>query len=183
MIEVRRFEPARRADFDRLHCAAEGADWCQCVAWWAPTWPEFAARTAEENRREREALCARGEYDGYLLYEDGAPAGWCQAGPRDRLEKLVAQYRLTPDRAAWAITCFRIAPGRRRRGLATRLLEGVLADLPARGARRVEAFPKRGAGLDEGDLWTGPEALFLAAGFRVVGEDPRFPVLALEISA
>src|SRR5207248_3911428 len=127
LIEVHRFEPARRADFDRLHCAADGAEWCQCTAWWTPTWEEFAARTAEENRAHRDALCARGEWDGYLLYEDHAPAGWCQAGPRDRLAKLARQYALAPDPGAWAITCFRTAPARRRRGLAARLLAGVLA--------------------------------------------------------
>jgi GNAT superfamily N-acetyltransferase len=136
-----------------------------------------------ENRALRKALCARGEYDGYLLYLDGAPAGWCQVGPRDRLEKLVQQLALSPDPDVVAITCFFIHPSHRRQGHASRLLREVLRDLRDRGVRRVEAYPKRGNGLDADDLWTGPEPLFLDAGFRVVRDDPQRPILSLDLSA
>jgi len=54
------------------------------------------------------------------------------------------------------------------------LLRGVLDDLPARGAERVEAYPKRGESLDELDLWNGPEELYRRAGFEVVVDgEPR----------
>ena len=139
-----------------------------------PPWEEWADRTPDQNRALREALLERGEYDGYLLYADGAPVGWCQVGPRDRLAKLVR----------WAITCFLIAPGFRGQGLARALLEAVLADLRRRGdVRRVEAFPRRGAGGDVLALWNGPEALFRATGFSVVKDDPVRPVLALALAA
>ncbi len=180
-IAIHRFDPARRADFFRLHSAAHEAGWCFCAAWWVETWEGFGERRAEQNRAVREALLDRGEYDGYLLYVDGDPAGWCQAGPRDRLIKLARQFDLAPDPAVWAITCFLIAPARRGRGLAAALLDGVLADLRGRGVRRVEAFPKRGEGLAADDLWTGPESLFRRAGFAVARDDPARPVLALDL--
>jgi ribosomal protein S18 acetylase RimI-like enzyme len=151
------------------------------VAWHAPTWEGWGERTAEENRALRESLLERGEYDGYLVYVDDEPAGWCQAGPRDRLEKLARQFALPPDPQTWAITCFQIAPAYRRKGLATTLLREVLRDLRARGVRRVEAFPKRGEALDVDDLWNGPEAMFRAAGFTVMQDDPVRPVLRLEM--
>jgi len=178
--EVRRFEAALRDDFYRLHSEANEAGWCFCVAWWVQTWAGWSDRGAEQNRQLREALCDQGEYDGYLLYADGAPAGWCQAGPRDRLTKLVRQLALAPDPAAWAITCFQIAPARRRQGLASFLLGEVLRDLRGRGVRRVEAFPKRGPSLEVDELWNGPESMFRTAGFAVVRDDPRRPVLAIE---
>jgi GNAT superfamily N-acetyltransferase len=180
-LTVKRFDPSRRADFYRLHSEANGCAWCYCVAWWAPTWEGWGERTAEANRALREALLARGEYDGYLLYEDDAPVGWCQVGPRDRLEKLTRQLALPPDPETWAITCFQIAPAHRRKGLATRLLREVLRDLRGQGVRRVEAFPKRGDALDVEDLWNGPESMFRAAGFTVTRDDARRPVLALEL--
>lgn len=181
--EVRRIAPASRTDFHALHCDANGAGWCRCVAWWVPTWKGWDARTAEENRALRDALFDRGEWDGYLLYEDGAPAAWCQVGPRDRLPKLVAQYSLRADPRAFAVTCFVVAPDRRGRGLAARLLAGVVEDLRARGeAHRLEAFPRRGEALPPEDAWTGPERLFLDAGFRVVRDHPEWPVLALDLS-
>jgi GNAT superfamily N-acetyltransferase len=146
-----------------------------------PTWKGWGERTAEDNRSVRESLCEAGEYDGYLLYNDGEPVAWCQAGPRDRLKKLVSQFQLDPSPDTWAITCFLVAPGFRRRGLASYLLRHVIADLRDRGVRRVEAFPKRGETLSEGDLWNGPEAMFRRAGFGLVRDDPTRPTLALDL--
>ena len=180
-LAVRRLEPRGRDDFFRVHCPENGADWCFCVAWWVETWDGWGERTAEANRLLREELFERGELDGYLLTDDGEPVGWCQAGLRDRLAKLAVQFELEPDPGTWAITCFLIVTPRRRSGLAGFLLRGVLEDLRARGARRVEAFPKRGAELDAMDMWNGPEAMFRSEGFEVVRDDPWRPVLALEL--
>ena len=154
---TRRLIPDLRGDFDRVQGAT--CTWCQCVAWHVPTWDGFGERTAAENRALREALWARGEDDGYLHYVDDQPVAWCQVGPRDRLPKLVAMYRLAPDPNAWAFTCFRVVPAFQRQGIARQLLTDALADLAARGVRRVEAFPDRSAGREPGEQWTGPEAL------------------------
>jgi hypothetical protein len=62
------------------------------------------------------------------------------------------------------------------------LLNGILEDLRGRGVRRVEAFPRRGGDSSPEHLWTGPEALFLRAGFEVVRDDPRRPILAAILS-
>lgn len=115
------------------------------------------------------------------MYDGDVPIGSCQAGPRDRLSKLVKQYGLPPDPEAWTITCFQIAPAHRGKGVAAHLLGRVLRDLKSRGTRLVETFPKRGAGLDEMDLWTGPEAMYREAGFVVVRDDPDRPVMSLTI--
>jgi hypothetical protein len=45
----------------------------------------------------------------------------------------------------------------------------------------VEAFPKRGKGLPEGDLWNGPEAMFHRAGFGLVRDDPKRPILGMDL--
>ena len=109
-ISVVPLDSSRREDFYRVHSEANEANWCYCVAWWVPTWEGWGQRTADENLTLRESLFQLGEYDGYLLYVDGEPAGWCQCGPRDRLPKLLEEYRLEPDPEVWAITCFLIAP-------------------------------------------------------------------------
>jgi len=181
-LTVLRVDASRRADFFDLHSEKNGEGWCCCVAWWVPTWDGWGDRTREENRAFRESLFDRGEYDGYLLYRGAEPIGWCQAGPRDRLAKLAAQYGLDPDPGAFAITCFVIAPPWRRKGMARILLSKVAEDLARRGARRIEAFPRRGASA-EGEMWTGPEALYHAEGFRCVREDPRRPVFAMDLSS
>ncbi len=177
--KVIRFDAAHKADFFKLHSDTHDHNWCFCVAWWVATWEGWGNRTAEENRLLREALCERGEYDGYLLYVDEKIVGWCQVGPRDRLEKLTQQFELARDSKTWAITCFLITPGYRGQGLATHLLNEVLKDLRARGVTRVEAVPKRGVS-DVGALWNGPESMFLGTGFQIEKDDPKRPVLVLE---
>jgi GNAT superfamily N-acetyltransferase len=167
-----------RAAFFALHSEANGCGWCRCVAWWVESWDGWGERTAEENTCLREALFDRGQYDGYLAFAGERAVGWCQVGPRDRLEKLVGQFGLTRDPDVYAVTCFLVAPSHRRQGLTRRLLASVLDDLRTRGVQRVEAFPKRGDDLEAGELWTGPRAVFEAAGFQVVSEHERGPVLS-----
>lgn len=177
-LRVVRFEERLLDDFRRLHSDANGAGWCRCVAWWVPTWEGWGERSAVENAALREHLCEAGEYDGYLAYDRNDPVGWCQAGPRDRLEKLVRQLGLQPSVTTWAITCFLVAPSHRRRGVARTLLRHALADLRERGVTRVEAYPRAAPAADEGELWTGPADLYLREGFVHAGDSPRGPVLA-----
>lgn len=176
-IEIHRLEASRRDDFYRLHSDTHGCGWCFCAAWWTPTWDGWSERSAEQNRALREGLFERGEHDGYLLYAEGEPAAWMQVGRRDRLPHLMSDYGLDPDPETWAVTCFLVAPGFRRRGMSRRMLAAALDDLERRGIRKVEAFPRRGDHLPPEDLWRGPEGLFLEAGFEIVREDARRPIL------
>lgn len=188
-VDVHALEPARLEDFDRLFDAEPGPRWCRCVAWWVPTWDGFGERTAEENLALRRELFARGELDGYLAYATdrptdrpgGRPVGWCQVGPRDRLEKLVRSFALEPDASTFAVTCFVVAEGVRRRGVARALLRAVLEDAPRRGATRIEAYPKTGADLDVCELWNGPEALFLEHGFERLRAVPPRVILTRDL--
>ncbi len=174
---VERFRPGLEDDFWALHNPEHGCGWCYCSAWWVSEWEGWADRSAEDNRLVRQKLLDDGEYDGYLLYRGTQPIGWSQVGRRDRLAKLNEQFGFTPDPGTWAITCFLIHPAFRRRGFARSLLDAILQDLPERGARRVEAYPRRNPVLDPLDLWNGPESLFLRAGFEVVQDDAVRPVL------
>ncbi|MBI1904480.1 MAG: GNAT family N-acetyltransferase [Planctomycetia bacterium] len=179
--QVLPLDAALRGDFFRLHSTECGEGWCCCAAWWTATWDGWTDRTADENRALREELFDRNQFDGYLLYVDGRPVGWCQVGPRDRFTKLTAQLRLEPDESAWAVTCFLILPAFRRQGLARFLLSEVLTDLRRRGVQRVEAYPKPAA-RDDGDLWNGPESLFRSLGFRTLRDDAPRKIMSLDLT-
>ena len=181
-LRVERFGPATREDFSRLHSDANGAGWCRCVAWWVPTWDGWGARSAQENAELRERLCDAGEYDGLLAYEGNVSVGWCQLGPRDRLEKLVQQLELEPDPGAWAVSCFLVAPSHRRRGVASALLEAAIGSARENGASTLQAYPRRGATPDE-DAWTGPERLYSSCGFRLVRDAGARSVFELRLGA
>lgn len=179
-LSIRPFGKETLTDFYAVHSQPNGAGWCFCAAWWLPDWNAWGERSAEQNRAVREAVAADGRSDGYILYLDGRPAGWCQAGARDAFPKLLRAYDLAPDEQAAAVSCFLIPPALRRQGLAAGLLKLVLADLRSRGFSRVQAFPHCGAELADDDVWTGPEALFTAAGFSLLKADVRRPVYQLE---
>lgn len=170
-MRISRLSSANLSDFYTVHCSDNGTGWCYCAAWWVPTWEGWGDRPAEQNRALRESLFNQGEYDGYLCYdEEERPVAWAQVGPRDRLVKLISQFNLEPDADAWAMSCFLVLPQLRRRGIAQAFLERILDDLRGRNVARVEAYPRRGADLDELELWMGPQEIFHRAGFIPVGD-------------
>lgn len=178
-LKLSRFSESNRKDFDQVICTDAHAGTCHCVAWWVDNWDNWSERTSEQNKALRDELCTRGEYDGYLLYVDRRVAGWMQAGPRDRLAKLVKQYELEPEEGTWAVTCFVLDPKHRGKGLSTYMLHQALADMRNRGVKAVEAFPNTKAKADD-ELWTGPESVFQAAGFELSQKDPG-PVYRLTL--
>jgi len=77
----------------------------------------------------------------------------------------------------WAVGCFLIDPGWRRRGLARALVGEAVSRLRERGARAIEAYPREG--VHAAEAWTGPPGAF--EGFaQVAGEHP-YPVLRLTL--
>ncbi len=179
-VTVKRLNRGNEADFARLHCDATGNGWCQCVAWWVPTWEGWSERTAEQNLALRRKLFGDGVHDGYFVSVDGTLAGWIQAWKRDAFAKLATQFGVTSDEDAWMIGCVLILPEFRARGVAREALSLVVDDLRLRGARSIDAFPKRGAS-DAGELWNGPESTYAHLGFAVVRDDAKRPLLRLTL--
>lgn len=176
-ISVKKISPSTKSDFYKIHCKENGYEWCNCVAWWCPTWDEFKNRTETQNREQRESLFSQGEYDGYVLYDNNEPIGWSQVGKRDRLSKLCQQYDLILSPDTYAITCFNIIPKYRRKGLVHRFMSEIITDLKASGVKHVQGFPKK----KTEDPWTGPESAFKKAGFKIE-RDGDSPVYSLEIT-
>jgi GNAT superfamily N-acetyltransferase len=111
---------------------------------------------------------------GFMAYVRDEAAGWCGVAVRAEAPRL-ARSRTIPaidDRPVWAIGCFRIRVGYRRRGIARALLEGVVRAAREAGAPGVEAYPIDPAGrrVDEGFAFVGIASMFDLAGFRRVVE-------------
>jgi hypothetical protein len=181
-ISIRRLGPETRDAFFALHHPDNGEGWCFCMAWWTPTWDGWAERTAEANRTERDALLAAGHYDGYLAFDGDRPVGWLQAGARDRLVKLCTQFGLAPDPSIWAVTCMLLLPAYRHQRLAHAFLALALADMQQRGVGRVQAFPRVGHSLEDNEAWSGPEAIYVRAGFTLAQDGERRRVYVKELA-
>jgi hypothetical protein len=171
-FRIRKLNNGNVNDFFAVNCAKNGLEWCNCVAWWCDNWEKFGARSAEENRQHRETLFSRGEFDGFLLYEDDLPIGWSQVGPRNRLPNLVKMYGADPRDNVTAVTCFALRPEYRRKGVVTEFLNLIVSELKATENRVIQGFPKR----ETKDPWTGPESSFMKCGFVKVVEHEKFPI-------
>ena len=103
--------------------------------------------SAARNRRLKRELVKNGCSHGIIVYENGAPVGWCQYGtsaelPRidsdPRYQKLGRQSR---GKILWRITCFVVDRKHRRRGVARAALKAVLKAIRKKGGGLVEAYP------------------------------------------
>ena len=162
-----------KEDFYRLHIQGDFGGHCYCVAWWMPNWETWNERTGEQNKKLREVLFCDGISDGYMLYLDDEPSGWCQVYQRDSLPNLVNSFHFDPDPQVWAVTCFMIAPDARKKGLAHELLKRILVDLKSQGVTKVQAFPKSESGLPASEVWAGPLGVYQKAGFVKIKDFPR----------
>jgi hypothetical protein len=172
--------PATFDDFVSLHGRPE-CQGCFCMYWhFAGDNRAWQLRQGEENRADMHALVAQGRAHAMLAYRGAAVVGTLQFEPRGELRKLTSRmpYRdLGPAAGAWALTCFRVGLDARRQGVARGLLAATLAHLrEAHDARAVEAFPRVGDALRDEEVFTGPEALFTAAGFVLVRAHVQYPV-------
>jgi GNAT superfamily N-acetyltransferase len=136
-------------------------------------------KTAPGSRRELlRGQLADDPPAGMLAYVDGEVAGWCGFGVRTSLPRL-ERSRTIPkidDRPVWAIVCFNIRTGYRRRGVAGALLDGVIDFAHRSGAPGVEAYPidPEGGRVNPSFGYVGVTPMFEKRGFRrVVETDAR----------
>ena len=145
--------------------------WCQ---WFRHDRPGFAAVSKDQRQEALRAELAGTPPPGVLGYDDdGAPSGWCAVAPRadyPRLRTYPTANVVVDEPGLWAVTCFVVRVGARRRGFASVLLDGAVDLARRHGARTVEAYPLdtsvRKAMANE--LFHGPLSTFLAAGFAEV---------------
>jgi GNAT superfamily N-acetyltransferase len=151
---------------------------CWCQSWRSPG----AAFGRGELGSTRRALQTQVESDdpppGLLAYVDGEVAGWVGFGPRPRLERLVRSRTIPAidDAPVWAIGCFLIRVGYRRRGVAGALLAGLVDYAREAGAPGIEGYPidTEGGRVDTTSAYVGTTAMFEKVGFRrVVETDAR----------
>lgn len=124
------------------------------------------------SREVAERQIADGILRGYLAYVDGKSIGWCNANDR-------ANYPVEPmydvpfyapaENHEKAVVCFEIAPEYRGKGVATALLNRVIADAKIEGYLAVVSFPVVRSERYEWDC-QGPIRLYQKAGFVKMAE-------------
>lgn len=153
--------------------------WCQ---YWRVSASEYGRlrkgkrhdqRTAEHKRALREQL-EHPVPPGMLAYLEDQMVGWCGFGPRQEMERLVRSRTIpkVDDRPVWAIFCFLVRVGYRRRGVARALLDGLVQYARVQGVQTLEAYPidPGGQRIDVTSAYVGTMGMFEMAGFQRVLE-------------
>ncbi|HIQ01796.1 MAG TPA: N-acetyltransferase [Anaerolineales bacterium] len=154
-----------------------------CIYW---EHPELCIDPATEVKEERLALKrawlrrVRGEWGscGRLLFVGDKAVGYVQYAPVRFLPGADGYPAGPVSEDAVLLACLFVPnPRHRRRGLGSALLAAVLQDLTGRGSKAIETFARRGS-LENP---SGPAEFYLKHGFRVLRDDPEFPLLRLDL--
>lgn len=145
-----------------------------CCQYWRMASGDYGRATTEERRAALRAQMDEAPPPGMLAYVDGEPAGWVGFGVRQRMERLVRSRTIPAidDLPVWAVFCFTVRVGYRRRGVARALLDGLVAYAREQGAPALEAYPVEtgGARIHGTAAYVGTTGMFEGAGFRRVLE-------------
>jgi GNAT superfamily N-acetyltransferase len=161
---------------------------CWCMHWRLPP--------KEDPSRRHEYLHALAEQDpapGLLAYladdgpDDDGPddgpgrtvVGWVGLAPKSAsrsLQRSRVLPRGEPESwpTTWAVMCFVVRPGYRRRGVARALLEAAVDYAREHGGCVVEGYPVEAGGgrVPVSAAFVGTVEMFEAVGFDRVGETP-----------
>lgn len=156
---------------------AYGHCWC---AYFRVRAKDFAASTScpppdrgRANREVLQRLTRNGDIPGLLGYAGSDVVGWVSVAPREQFERILRSRTINPtdpdESGVWSLVCFWIPAPRRRRGVATALLDGAVAYARRRHARVVEAYPVDTAGEKRpgAEIYRGTVAMFRRAGFDI----------------
>ena len=177
--------PANEATWDDLQTVVGTTGdasrcWCQRFKM-APgeSWASVGA-SGLALRLRRQTHCGDPSADtttGLVAYVGGEPAGWCAVEPRPAYPRMLRNNRVPwegrdedkLDDSVWAVTCFVVRRGFRRRGIGSALAVAAVDFARRRGARAVEAYPMTMKEALASELNVGTYGMFVEAGFTEVG--------------
>lgn len=144
-----------------------GAGGCICMSY------RDARLATPERIAHMKSECSSEPGPGVLVYVDGEVAGWSSVAPKSTYRRLMHSRtipHLDEERDPWAIVCFVVRAGFRKRGLMHDLLDGAVEHARSSGATLVEGYPVDTGGerVDVISGYVGTVALFEAHGFRRV---------------
>jgi GNAT superfamily N-acetyltransferase len=180
--------PANHASADDLKAVFGTRDCgrCNCQRFKTRGW--FWEQATDEQRRAQlidQANCgdpAATSTTGLVAFlkdPQATPVGWVAVEPRTeypRLLRLPTVWKGRPDEdkhddSVWAVTCFVVRKGYRKRGITYALAEAAVGYARASGARALEAYAmltQPGREITWGELHVGARQVYAEAGLAEV---------------
>ena len=142
---------------------------CWCMYW--RIGPEYHKRSRAKNKSALHRIVGQGSPPGLLAFDGEQAIAWCQLTPRQDLCWLNRKQVFEPvdDAKVWALSCFYIRRGYRRRGVMTALIVEALKAAKRANAPALEAYPVDTAQPGStSNVFTGTVSTFRRLGFRTV---------------
>jgi GNAT superfamily N-acetyltransferase len=156
---------------------------CQCQ-WFKTTSADWKSIPVEQQRRRlrEQTGCDNPTATstiGLVAYLEGEAVGWVSVEPRTEFLTRLATSRVPwagrdedqQDAGVWAVMCFVVRKGFRRRGIARALARASVGYARDHGARAIEGYPMtvdKDQTVSWGQLYIGSVGMFESAGFDVV---------------
>ncbi|PJJ63882.1 GNAT family N-acetyltransferase [Compostimonas suwonensis] len=154
--------------------------WCQWFKMPASGWDAATSDTCRNDfRRQVDTLRPS---PGVIAYLGDEPVGWCAVEPRTGYPRLLQStvVKSSPEReddsTVWAVTCFVVRVGFRKRGIGGELLARAVEHARDNGARLVEGYPVDTAArtaASSAELYHGTLSLFEKAGFTITSRPTK----------
>lgn len=154
-----------------------------CIYWEFPNECIDPSKESKENLFEKKLSWLRNAASsigscGKIAYVDGKPVGYAEYAPPNLLPNSYDYRSGPPSGDAVFICCLFIACEEfRGLGLGSQMLRNIIEDLKSRGVRAVETFARKGSP----DNPSGPFEFYLKNGFKVLRDDPEFPLMRLDL--
>jgi len=148
---------------------------CYCLEPHEPNSAEDPERLWTVSRSRVAERLRTGTTQGYLARVGRQTAGWVNASFRSSY----GLFRELGENGTNVIglACFVVAPPYRRHGVASRLLDAVIADAAGRGALWLEAYPHNEPEATDAGHFRGPRSMFESRGFEVAEVRERYTVM------
>jgi GNAT superfamily N-acetyltransferase len=168
-ITIRPLTPSLWPALEDLFGKGGARNGCWCMYW--RIGPEYHKRARQKNKSALHRIVNQGPPPGLLAFYGEQPVGWCQLTPRQDLRWLNRKPSLEPvdDVPVWALSCFYIRRGYRRRGVMTALIAEALKAAKRAHAPALEAYPvDTSLPGSTSNVFTGTASTFRRLAFRGV---------------
>src|SRR5215472_2689374 len=168
-LTIRPLTPSLWPALEALFGKGGASNGCWCMYW--RIGPEYHKRAREKNKSALRRIVKQGPPPGLLAFDGDQAVGWCQLTPRPDLSWLNRKQALesVDDVPVWAISCFYIRSGYRKRGIMSALIVDALKFAKRAKAPGLEAYPvdtmRPGS---TPNVFTGVASTFRRLGFRTI---------------
>ena len=182
---IRPLTPDRWTALEDLFGKNGASNGCWCMYWRIGS--AYHKRPRAKNRTAFRAVVKRGPPPGLLAFDGHVAVGWCQLTPRHALPWLdrARLLKRVDDAPVWALSCFYVRRGYRKRGVTSALIAAALSVAKRAGASALEDYP---VDTDQpnstSNLFTGTASTFARAGFKTVARRaPHRPIMRHDLRA